>query len=139
VVFVDTEIKWISGAEWPAFLERQRELLSKRTDREKAGRPLVEGAIELPDGTRLTSGKGYYTLRQQEKDINGYTDDRTESGESFGAAELAWFQVPVRIDLTGSVTRTLSFSNMVSDPVTVNFLLGGPDQTNVVFRMRKKD
>jgi hypothetical protein len=138
VVFVDTEIRWVSGQEWPSFLEKQRQRLSKRTEPEKAGQLVVDAVIELPDGTRINTENGPYTLRQQEKDINGYTDDRTESGKAV-VHELGWFQVPVRIDFTGSVVRTLSFSNLVSDPVTVNFILGRPDCTNVVFKMKKKD
>jgi len=139
VVFVGGSCRWISGGEWPAFLARQKELWSKRTEREKAGRPVVDVAIELPDGTRIKSENGPYTLRGQEKDINGYTDERMESGVGLDVHDLSWFHVPVRIDFTGSVTRTLSFSNMVSAPVTVNFILGDPDRTNVIFKMTKKD
>ncbi len=39
--------------------------------------------------------------------------------------------------LDGFVTRTLSFSNMTSDPVTITFTNGVPDVTNYIFRMKE--
>ena len=36
------------------------------------------------------------------------------------------------------MTRTLSFSNLVSDPVTLTFTDGVPNVTNFVFKMRSR-
>ncbi len=53
VVFVGGNIEWISGEKWPSFIQEQKELLSKRSDRAESGKPLVEAIIELPDGRQI--------------------------------------------------------------------------------------
>jgi hypothetical protein len=129
VVFVGGDVQWVSGYKWPAFLQEQKELLLARSERARTGAPLVTAVIELPDGTRRDHADGPCTLRE-----NGSTGfgTRSSSGE-FVRSELVWFQAPVQ---DGYVTRTLSFSNLISDPVTIRFTNGIPDATNCVFRMK---
>jgi len=136
VVFVGGNIEWISGSKWPAFLAEQKELLSKRTDRAKAGAPLVDAIIELPDGRHVESVDTSYTLQEQEAATDGSSGNGTSSGNSLGRDSLVWFNAPLRNDFSGYITRTLSFSNLVSAAVTVTFTNGVPDKTNVVFKMR---
>ena len=128
-MFIGKGIEWISGDKWSDFLSEQKALLGHRSSRAVSGLPLVTGSIELPDGSRLSRFDGPCTTREETKgpDSSGHG---TSSG---GGCDLRWYQPPIQ---DGAVTRTLSFSNLVSDPVTIVFTKGIPDVTNFVYRMR---
>jgi hypothetical protein len=128
VVFVGGDVQWVSGARWPAFLEDQKRLLAERSPRAMAGAPLLTGSIELPDGTRLDHLDCTCTVTESSKG-----PDFSSSGTSSGGLDLVWYHAPFQ---EGYVTRTLSFSNLTSEAVTVRFTNGLPDVTNVVFKMR---
>jgi hypothetical protein len=129
VVFIGNGIEWISGDKWAAFLSEQNALLEHRSSRAVSGLPLVTGSIELPDGDHLNRFDGPCTTREETKGPDG-SGHGTSSG---GGCDLRWYQPPIH---DGAVTRTLSFSNLVSDPVTVVFTNGIPDVSNFVYRMR---
>jgi hypothetical protein len=135
VVFVGANIEWISGDKWPAFIEEQKELLSKRDARAKAGTPLVNAIIELPDGQQIETVDAAYTIKEQEAEADGSSGHSTESGNALNRDTIIWFNPPLQNKFSGFVTRTLLFSNLVSAPVTVFFTNGVPDKTNVVFKM----
>jgi hypothetical protein len=127
-------IEWISGDKWPTFLKEQGQLLLARNERARVGMPLVTGVIELPDGTRLNLLEGAYTMTEESGGPNGSGSGRS-SGSAMSRSELVWYQARLK---DGYVTRTLSFSNLISDPVTITFTNGVPDVTNFVFRMKVK-
>jgi hypothetical protein len=132
VIFVSGGINWISGKKWPAFLEEQKRLLAQRSERAKAGLPLVQALIELPNGVRLESLDCPYTMTNRSEADPG---EGTASGGRLRRSELSWYDAPLQ---EGSLTRILSFSNLVSEPVAVKFTNGIPDQTNVIFKMKIK-
>jgi hypothetical protein len=138
VVFVGGRIGWISGEKWPSFLQEQNELLSKRSTRAKSGGPLVNAIIELPNGRQVENVDGGYSIREQDGGADSFSINGTSSGTSLSRDELAWYNPPFQDQFSGFVTRTLSFSNLVSAPVTVTFTNGIPDKANVVFKMRVK-
>jgi hypothetical protein len=55
VAFVGGYIEPISGDKWQSFVQEQNELLAKRSDRAKSGKPLVDAIIDLPDGRQVES------------------------------------------------------------------------------------
>lgn len=128
VVFVGGDVRWISEARWAAFLDDQERRLALRGQRALAGAPLVTGSIELPDGTRIDHLDCPCTMTESSKGPHF-----SSGGTSSGGLDLVWYHAPFP---EGQVTRTLSFSNLTSDPVTVRFTNGVPGVTNVVFRMR---
>ncbi|MCU0777762.1 MAG: hypothetical protein MUF86_08850 [Akkermansiaceae bacterium] len=132
VVFVGADRRWISGDRWPAFLKQQEDLMRHRSRREIDGEPLVSGLVELPDGSRIDHVDASYTMMEESKGPNSSGSGRS-SGSGLSSSRLIWYRAPL---LNGQVTRTLSFSNLVSNPVTVTFENGLPDVTEVVFRMR---
>ncbi len=134
VVYVGGNIEWVSGNKWSAFLEEQEQLLSRRSDRAKAGLPLVGALIELFDGTQIDHVDGPYTLSESSKGPES-SGDGTQSGGGLNHSQLTWFHAPVQ---NGYITRTLAFSNLISEPVAVNFVDAVPDRTNVVFRMKNR-
>lgn len=138
VVFVGVNIKWISGDKWPSFLEEQNQLISKRSDRAKTGAPLVGAVIELPDGRQVENLDVPYTIQEQEAGADGSSGSGASSSSSLSRDAIVWFNAPLQNSFNGFMTRTLSFSNLVSAPVTVTFTNGIPDKTNVVFKMRVK-
>src|SRR6266542_1662584 len=112
VVYVGGNIEWVSGNKWSAFLEEQEQLLSRRSDR-------VNGPYTLSESSKGPESSG----------------DGTQSGGGLNHSQLTWFHAPVQ---NGYITRTLAFSNLISEPVTVNFVDAVPDRTNVVFRMKNR-
>jgi hypothetical protein len=134
VVFIGADRRWISGDRWPAFLERQKDLMMHRSSREIDGQPLVTGLVELPDGSRIDHVDASYTMTRESKGPDSSGSGRS-SGSGLSRTDLVWYRAPI---LNGHITRTLSFSNLVSDPVTVTFERGVPNNTNVVFKMRQK-
>jgi hypothetical protein len=139
VVFVGGNIEWISGDKWPSFLQEQSDLMAKRSDSAKSGRPLVDATIELSDGRQMESIDGVsYTMREKESGNDNSSGNGTSSGGSLSRDAIVWFNTPLNADFSGRITRTLSFSNLVSSPVTVDFTNGVPDKTNVVFQMHSR-
>lgn len=124
--------EWVSGDRWPAFLERQTDLRRRRSKREMDGKPLVTGHVELPDGSVIDHVDDSYTMTEESKGSDS-SGTGSSSGSEFFSSQLVWYRAPI---LNGQVTRTLSFSNLVSDPVIITFESGVPDNTNVVFKMR---
>lgn len=131
VAFVGGSIEWISARKWSSFLQEQEELLSKRSDRAKSGSPLVRARIQIPDGRETESVDGAYEIYEESTGPDS-SGSGTQSGNRLDRDTLVWFHPPLA---NGSVTRTVSFSNMVSAPVTVTFVGGVPDKTNVIFKM----
>ena len=133
VLRVDGRRTSISAAKWPDFLANQKQLLEKRSASEINGEPLVRAVVELPDHTRVEKVEGHYVMdhSSHSKDSSG---SGSRSSSSLDVSELTWYWAPVQ---DGSETRTLMFSNMTSDPVTVNFINGVPDVREVVFRMKE--
>ena len=133
-VFVGGRSQRISGDKWPAFLKEQEERLNRRSARAVGGLPLVTGIVELPDGSRTDRIDAYFTVTEESK-WSESSGTCTCSGGGLRRSELAWYHAPNQI---GYITRTLSFSNLISDPATVTFSDGVPDVTNLVFKMRSK-
>jgi hypothetical protein len=134
VVFIGKGIEWVSGEKWPAFLQEQADLLKRRVQRAKSGLPLVTGSITLPDGSRTKRVEGSWGLEEDSETPDG-SGRGSSSGTDLAESALVWYQAPVK---NGHVTRTLTFSNLVSDPVTITFVDGKPDITNFIFRMRQR-
>jgi hypothetical protein len=134
VVFVGSGIGWVSGDKWPAFLQEQKTLLEHRSAQAISGVPLLTGIVELPDGRRVDRVEENYTLSETSKSSAG-TGSGTSSGTGLNSSLFVCYRAPLQ---NGSMTRTLSFSDLVSDPVTVTFTEGVPDLTEVVFKMHKK-
>jgi hypothetical protein len=129
VVFVGSGTEWISGDKWPAFLEKQKQLIQNRSARAIAGEPLYSAIIELPDGTHLDKVDGYCTVKEVSK---GSTSSGSGTSSGVGC-DLRYFRPPIQ---DGTVTRTLSFSNLESAPVTLTFRNGIPNTNGFVFKMR---
>jgi len=136
VVLISGGIDWVSGAKWPKFLEQQKQLLLKRTEREKLGLPVVDAVIELPDGSQIEKGDGPYKIVCESKGPDNYRSRGQSSDGPLSRTELVWMRPPIQ---NGSVTRTISFSILVSEPVTVAFVDGAPDQNKAVFKMKKRE
>lgn len=136
VLFVGGYIGQISGDEWKSFLQQQDELLAKRSDRAKSGKPLVDAIIELPDGRRVESVDAPYTMNEQDVGTgDSISSNGSSSGTPLNRYAIVWFNPPFNPDYNGRITRTLSFSNLVSAPVTVTFTNGVPDKIEEVFQM----
>lgn len=135
VVYLSGAIDWISGDKWPEFLRVQADLMNQRNTREIEGLPLVTGIIELVDGSRIDHVEGRYVLEELSKWPSG-ASNRQDSGTELTPSKLNLYRAPFQ---NGTLTRTLSFSAMVSAPVTIKFNEGEPDVTNAVFKMSVKE
>lgn len=132
VVTVGNGREYISAEKWAAFMAEQEQLLRNRSERQKRGLPLIAATIELPDGSRINEVRGPYKMKEKTEweDSSG---DGSSSGSALTSYDLLWFNAPENVK---AITRTLSFSNLTSQPITVRFSNGIPDLTNVVFKMR---
>ncbi|HQU45776.1 MAG TPA: hypothetical protein PK867_23380 [Pirellulales bacterium] len=130
VVFVGGQIEWVSGDQWTAFLAEQARLLARRSAAAKIGTPLVAVTIVLPDGSEAEQVDHYTLMEEQKGPLLSSSGSQSASG--LRRSSLCFYHPPIQ---DGTILRTLSFSNLVSDPVTVTFANGVPDQTDVVFRM----
>lgn len=139
VAFVGGYIGRVSADKWKSFLHEQNELLAKRSDRAKSGKPLVDAIIEMPDGRQIESVDATYTMQEQDVGADGSTGNGTSGGNLLNRYAIVWFHPPVDPDFSGHITRTLSFSNLVSAPVTVTFSNGVPDKTDEVFQMHSTE
>lgn len=131
VVFVSGDIRWISGDEWNDFIQKQNQLLKQRTLREINGLPLVTGMVELPDGSRTNDVQDAWRIEDQKQSQDSEGTSST-SGSSGLGEQLVMYQAPFQ---NGTLTRKLSFSKLVSDPVTLVFSNGMPKSSNYVFNM----
>jgi hypothetical protein len=133
VAFVGGGVEWIPGDKWEEFLTKQKELHQERSQGAKLGLPLVTWSVELPDGTMTDHVDSTRTITEESKG-----PDSSSSGSSTGMLnkyDLVWYHAPIK---EGYITRTLSFSNLISEPVTVRFSNGIPSATNCVFKMRTR-
>jgi hypothetical protein len=135
VLFVDGQYRLISGDKWEAFLKEQQKLLSERSPREKAGFPLVGAVVLPPEGVPIKQWPSSYQRWDILQDA-GSKWTNSGSGSSFNASDLIIHRPPIQ---DGSLTRVVSFSNLISSPVTVSFSNGVAFPTNVVFQMRRKE
>jgi hypothetical protein len=137
VVFVGGDVEWISGEKWPSFVAEQKALAANRSARAKMGKPPLNAIAELPNGTQLS---GDTVMDCTVKRVEMRSDNSSGDLQTGGTMQLslALFDIPMAADYSGRATWTLSFSNLVSAPVIVDFTNGVPDQSNVVFKMREK-
>ena len=134
VLFVDGGYKSIPGDKWDEFLKEQERLLAQRSTREKAGFPLVNATVISPEGETINKHKGEYRHQDIFKET-GSTWTNSGSGNPFSRTSLIIHRAPIQ---NGSLTRVISFSEYISEPVTVSFSDGVASPTNVVFPMRRK-
>jgi hypothetical protein len=117
VLFAGGNRDWVTADQWPAFLAEQAQLLAGRSLRAIAGAPLFTAVIQLPDGSRIDQVEGHYELAHRHEGPGGSGWGKL-SGGGLCRADLTWYHAPIE---TGTQTYTLSFSNLVSEPVTVRF------------------
>jgi hypothetical protein len=97
---------------------------------------IVDAIIELPDGRQIESIDASYTMHEQDVGTDGsISSNGSSSGTLLNRYAIVWFNPPYSADYSGRITRTLSFSNLISAPVTVTFTNGVPDKTDEVFQM----
>jgi hypothetical protein len=130
VLFLNGRIRFIPANEWVRFQEQQEELLSKRSDQQRKGRPFLVAMVELPNGHVTNEYHGPYTLSSASP--NG---QRTISGDHLDRESLIWYMAP---HSEGSVAFTLSFSNLVSSPVTVVVVSNTALPNSIVFKMHER-
>ena len=134
VLFVSGQYKSIPGDKWDEFLKEQERRLAQRSVREKAGFPMVNATVLSPDGVTINEHNGEYRHLEIFKEA-GRTWTNSGSGRPFHGSALVIHRAPIQ---NGSLTRVISFSDFISEPVTVTFSDGVASHTNAIFRMRKK-
>lgn len=134
VLRVNWSPEWVSGKDWPAFLAEQERLMSQRSTRAVEGRPLLIGYILLPDGTVTNEFQGSYTMATVSRGTAS-SGGGTESGSCLDSSRLTWYHPEIA---EGQIMFTLSFSNLISDAVTVEFRDNTAVPSNITFRMRKQ-
>jgi hypothetical protein len=122
VAFVDGSSQIITGAKWPEFLEKQRQLLGRRDEKARQGLPALTGRIRFPDGTEVSEYDGPYKL---------YRDWGNESGIRI---KLHWMRFYAS-DGPCTLTLELPAKRLRSKPVTVQVSSGRVTPDAIVFEM----
>lgn len=126
--------EWVSGAEWPGFISEQETLLSQRSQRAIEGRPVLTAHILLLDGTLTNAFCGSYTMATTSRGPSS-SGNGSHSGSNLDPSQLVWHHPELD---NGTVTYTLSFSNLMSDTMSVEFLHGVAVPDEITFRMKKR-
>jgi hypothetical protein len=129
VVMLDGSTTYISAKRWPEFLDRQKQLLAQRTEREKKGQPALTARIRFPDGKLVDKYDGAFRLDEVTKSPNG-EGSGSQSGTS---VPLEWF----RLYEEGSVTYQLTLPDvrLKSKPVTVTVSNSVASPDSIVFEL----
>ena len=129
VIFLGCSVQFVSGAEWPAFLENQKQLLADRAPEAVKGIPALVATIRLPTGQVLDRYDGPYELAEKSTSESG-----SGHGKSSGTGlELRWYRfVP-----DGQITfvLTLPSERLRSKPVTFTVKNRRASPSSVVFEM----
>ena len=134
VLRVNCAPEWVSGKDWPDFLAEQERLLSQRSPRAVAGQPLLTSHILLPDGTVTNAFPSSYTIATTSRGRSS-SGSGSSSGNNLDPSQLVWYHAEIE---AGTITYTLSFSNLISDTVSVEVKDGIAVPTNITFRMRQR-
>src|SRR5687767_9614907 len=94
----------------------------------------VRQTVLSPEGETINEHEGYYQLQDIFKET-GSTWTNSGSGKPFSRTDLIIHRAPLQ---NGSLTRVISFSDFISEPVTVKFADGVASPTNAIFRMKRK-
>lgn len=130
VVLLDGSTTYISAGRWLEFLQNQKRLLSRRSDREKKGLPVLVARIRFPDGKLVDEYEGSFQLDEVTKSPAG-SGSGSQSGSS---VPLRWFHLYPE---NGSITflLTLSEGRLRSKPVTVRVTNGVASPDSIVFEL----
>ncbi len=130
VIYVDGSANVVSGPEWPGFLERQKQLLEKRTPQEKMEIPALTAELKLPDGTIVDHYDGAYILREDFFP----TGSSSRVGPTLARFNLRWYRIDAE-----TITRTLTLpsARLRSKPVKVEFQNDKPTTIAIIFEMEK--
>ena len=132
ILRVDGSPEWVSGSQWPDFLAEQERLLSQRGHRAKESRPVLTAHIMLPDGTVTNAFRGPYTMARTSSGPSS-SSSGSLSANNLDPSQLVWYH-PELDD--GTVTYTLSFSNLISEALSVEFRDGVAVPEEITFRMK---
>jgi hypothetical protein len=129
VVLLDGSTSGISAKRWPEFLERQKQLLAQRSERERKGKPALTARIRFPDGNLVDKYDGAFRL-----------DKVTKSPDGEGSGSQSGTSVPLRffrLYEEGSITYQLTLpdarlkSKLVT--ITVSNSVASPD--SIIFEL----
>lgn len=131
LILVDGSRTLVSVAEWPAFLEKQKQLVANRDSSSVAAVPGLTAKILLPTGQVLDHYDSTYELVTSDKSENS-SGHGTESGNGL---PLRWYRyVP-----DGKITLTLTLPNekLRSKPVSFEVKNGRASPSSITFEMEK--
>jgi hypothetical protein len=133
VALVGGEVRYVSGEEWPKFLEEQEQLLAARDALGLAGKPVLTASIRWPGGDVTDSYPGPFRLQHRGTGFIGASEGE-HSGSSLDASVLKWW----KNDLPeGEMTWVLVLPDrrMHSKPVRLSVHDHRPSQGEIVFDM----
>lgn len=124
IIQVDGMRGFVSGGEWPKFLQEQQELLAHRSQDAIRAFPALTASIRLPNGQILTNCPGSYEL---------VTDSGTQSGSNMN---LQWYHIYPE-NGENAWALTLPDQKLRSKPVTFTVKDGKASPNSIIFEMEK--
>lgn len=135
VFFVSGGSRYIVGAEWPSFLERQKELLASRDAVARKGGPILVAKIRLPNGEMSDRFDGGFKFETEHRAENT-SSTGSSSGPKLVPSCLHWYRNCSNLS-EGTTTFVLSFQELRSRPVTIEVKNGRASPSSIVFEMNK--
>lgn len=132
VIQVGGSRTFVRGADWEEFLDKQQQLMAKRTPREREGSPLLTGSIQMPDGTVTNEYDGAYTLKEKVDEPN-MRGDGVSTGSRFSLVKYHLYQD------SGTIAYTLTLPDLKLRSKEIDVLLtnGLPSTNHITFVMEK--
>jgi hypothetical protein len=108
VVFVGGDIRVIPGAEWPAFLEEQRQLLAQRDPLARRGGSVLVAKIKLPTGELVDHVDSPFRMDEEFVSATISVKGGSRSGPALRPSDLRWTGKDLIPDEDGTRTFVLS-------------------------------
>jgi hypothetical protein len=140
VVLVGGELTIVSGAEWPAFLQEQRDLLARRDAAAIRGGPVLTATIRWPTGEVADHHDGPFRIEEQHVFSGGKSKGTARKGDVLRASDLKWRGRDLGpIDGVTTWVLWLPGKRMRSRPVEVRVSNGRPSPPTIVFEMEQAE
>jgi hypothetical protein len=138
VLFVGGDIRSLSAAEWPAFLEEQQRLLASRDEAAIRGGPILVATIRWPTGEITDHHDGPYRIEEHHVFSGGESKGDARQGGVLRPSNLKWKRKDlVPADGVKTWVLWLFDKKMRSRPVVVRLENGRPTPYAVVFEMEE--
>jgi hypothetical protein len=120
----------VPASDWAGFLETQAQLMAKRVEAAKQGRPMLTAKIRLPSGEVVDHFDGPYSFVENVVEKTG-SSSGFSGGGTLDASGLKWWHMR-----EGETTLSLTLNGRQSKPARISVSGGVATPNSIVFEMQ---